>query len=128
MTSDPHEEVVGLDVAVDEVLVVDVPEEEDNVNNLFGGSDVDASNLLDSPNHLIGQHEDSLHGESSGAEVEEIFEAGTEEVHDEDVVVPLLAVPPDVGDAHAALEDLVQLAPVQQLRVASLRTLQLHNK
>lgn len=31
MTSDPHEEVVRLDVAVDEVLVVDVPEEEDNV-------------------------------------------------------------------------------------------------
>ena len=31
MTSDPHEEVVRLDVPVDEVLVVDVPEEEDNV-------------------------------------------------------------------------------------------------
>ena len=127
MTSDPHEEVVGLDVAVDEVLVVDVPEEEDNVHNLFGGSDVDASNLLDSPNHLIGQHEDSLHGESSGAEVEEIFEAGTEEVHDEDVVVALLAVPPDVRDADSALQDFVQLALVQELGVAGLHTLQLNS-
>ena len=42
MTSDPHEEVVGLDVAVDEVLVVDVPEEEENVYNLSDGTGVDA--------------------------------------------------------------------------------------
>ena len=89
-----------------------------------GTSEVE--NALNSSNHLIRQHEDSLHCESSRAKVEQILKTGSEEIHDEDVVVPLLAVPPDVGDAHAALEDLVQLALVQQLRVASLHTLQLH--
>ena len=86
---------------------------------------VNLGNSLNSPNHLIRQHENSLHCESSGAKVEKILETWSEEIHDEDVVVPLLAVPPDVGDAHPALEDLVQLALVQQLRVASLHTLQL---
>ena len=82
---------------------------------------------LDPSDHLIGQHEHSLHGEPAGAEVEEVLETWSEEVHDEDVVVPLLAVPPDVGNAHAALEDLVQLALIQQLGMASLHTLQFHS-
>lgn len=86
-----------------------------------------SENALNSSNHLIRQHEDSLHCESSGAKVEEILETWSEEVHDEDVVVSLLAIPPDVGDAHAALEDFVQLALVQKLGVASFHTLQLHS-
>ena len=59
--------------------------------------------LLDSADHLICKHEDSLHGESSRAEVEEILETGPEKIHDEDIVVPLLTVPSDVGDAYTAL-------------------------
>ena len=81
--------------------------------------------LLDSANHLICKHEDSLHGESSGAEVEEILETGPEKIHDEDIVVPLLAVPPDVRDTHSALQDFVQFALVQQLGMPSLDALQL---
>ena len=84
-------------------------------------------NSLNSSNHLIRQHKDSLHCESSGAKVEEILETWSEEIHDEDVVVPLLAVPPDVRDAHTALEDLVQLALIQQLRMASLDALKLYS-
>ena len=106
VSTNPHQKVVWLDVAVDEVLVVDV---------------------LDSPDHLIRQHEHSLHGEPPGAEVEEVLEAGSEKVHDQDIVVPLLTIPPDVGDAHSSLQDLVELALVQQLGMPSLHTLQLHS-
>ena len=80
---DPHQEVVGLDVAVDEVLVVDI---------------------LDPPDHLVGQHEDRLHGKPPGAEVEEVFKAGAKEVHDEHIVVPLLPVPTYVWYAYSSLE------------------------
>lgn len=106
VTPNTHQEVVWFDVTMNEILIVDV---------------------FNSSNHLIRQHEDSLHCESSGAKVEEILETWSEEVHDEDVVVSLLAIPPDVGDAHAALEDFVQLALVQKLGVASFHTLQLHS-
>ena len=41
---DPHQEVVWLDVAMDEVFVV---------------------HILHPPNHLVCQHQDSLHSESS---------------------------------------------------------------
>ena len=43
MSADAHEEVVGFDVSVDEVLVVHV---------------------LDATNHLVGQHQHRLHGKS----------------------------------------------------------------
>ena len=99
VTADSHEEVVRLDVSVDEVLVVD---------------------KLDSADHLVGQHEDRLHGEASRAEVEEVFERRAQEVHDEDVVVTFGAVPPDVGDADTTLKDLVKLRLVEKLWVPSL--------
>jgi len=104
VTADSHQEVVWLDVSVDEVFIMHV---------------------LDSADHLVSEHENSLHCKSSGAEVEEILEAGAEEVHDEYVVVSLLAVPPDVRDSNTALQDLVQFALVQQLRVSGLDALQL---
>jgi len=104
VTADSHEEVVWFNVSVDEVFIMDI---------------------LDSADHLICKHEDSLHGKSSGAEVEEILETGPEQIHDEDIVVPLLAVPPDVRDAHPALQDFVQFALIQQLGVPGLHALQL---
>lgn len=107
VTPDAHEEVVGLDVSVDEVFVV---------------------NKLDAAYHLVGKHQHRLHGEPSGAKVKEIFEGGTQKVHDEDVVVALGAVPPDVRNPDAALKDLVQLGLVQKLRVTSLTGLELKKK
>ena len=95
VSTNPHQKVVWLDVAVDEVLVVDV---------------------LDSPDHLISQHEHSLHGEPPGAEVEEVLEAGSEKVHDQDIVVPLRPIPPNVGNAYPTLEDLVKLRVVEKLQ------------
>ena len=81
--SDAHQEVVRLDVAVDEVLVVDI---------------------LDPPNHLVGQHEDGLHGEPPGAEVEEVLKAGAEQVHDQHIVVALLPIPAYVGYPDTSLK------------------------
>jgi len=49
VSTDAHQEVVGLDVAVDEVFVV---------------------HELDATDHLIGEHQDGFHCEASRAEVE----------------------------------------------------------
>jgi len=97
-----HQEVVGLDIAMEEVLGVDV----------FNTGD-----------HLVSKHEGSLEGELAAAEVEEIFERRSEEINDHDVVVTFNTIPPDVGNTHAAttrVEDLVETCFVQELRVASL--------
>ncbi len=88
MATDAHEKVVGLDVAMNKVFVV---------------------NKLDPADHLVGQHQNCFHRESSRAEIEEVFETGAEQIHDEDIVIALGAVPPNVRDPDAALEDLVQL-------------------
>ena len=126
VTADSHEEVVWFNVSVDEVFVVDIPREQ--IVLLVSNPYLENTMiLLDSADHLICKHEDSLHGESSGAEVEEILQTGSEQIHDEDVVVPLLAVPPDVRDPPPALQDFVQLALVQELGVAGLHTLQLNS-
>ena len=84
VSPDPHQEVVGLDVPVDEVLVVDI---------------------LDPPDHLVGQHEDGLHGEPPGAEVEEVLQAWPEKVHDEHIVVALLPVPAYVWYSYSSLKE-----------------------
>ena len=81
--SDAHEEVVRLDVAVDEVLVVHV---------------------LDPPDHLVRQHEHGLHGEPPGAEVEEVLKAGAKQVHDQHIVVALLPIPAYVGYPDTSLQ------------------------
>ena len=59
-------EVVGLDVPVDEVAVV---------------------NVLNSLNHLVDKDEDSLQREFPEGLVEEGFKGGAHEIHNEDVVV-----------------------------------------
>lgn len=38
---------------------------------------------LDSSDHLVRQHKNCFHSESTRAEVEEIFEAGAEKVHNQ---------------------------------------------
>ena len=81
-----HQEVVWLDVAVDEVLVVDI---------------------LDPPDHLVGQHEDGLHGEPPGAEVEEVLKAWAKEVHNKHIVVPLLPIPTYVWYPYSSLQDKI---------------------
>ena len=83
MAPNPHQEVVWFDVPMDEILVVDV---------------------LDPPNHLVSQHEDGLHGEPPGAEIEEVLKAGAEQVHDQHIVVALLSIPAYVGYPYTSLK------------------------
>ena len=97
MTPDAHKEIVGLDVAMNEILVV---------------------YKLDARYHLIGEHEHGLHGEAARAKVKEVLQARSEQVHDKYVVVFLLAVPADVRYADAALQNFVEFTLVQELRVA----------
>jgi hypothetical protein len=53
MTSNPHQEVIRLDIPMDEVLRM---------------------NVLHPTDHLIRQHENGLHGETTGAEVEQVLQ------------------------------------------------------
>ena len=78
-----HEEVVWLDITVDEGLGVDV---------------------LNSGDELVGEQEDRLQRELSVAEVEEILQAGSEEIQNHGIVVTLSTEPADEGDADAASE------------------------
>ena len=64
-----HQEIVWLDVSMNEVFVV---------------------KELDTADHLVCQHEYSFHGKATRTEVEQILQAGSQEVHNEDVVVLLL--------------------------------------
>ena len=91
MSADAHEKVVRLDIAMYKVLHV---------------------NVLDSANHLIGQHQYCLQREPvearymipkagrkehqhapSRAEIEEILQRRTEQVHNEDIVLAFRTVP-----------------------------------
>ncbi|CAN7937863.1 unnamed protein product, partial [Ixodes hexagonus] len=115
-----HEEVVGFDVPVNEVFVV---------------------HILYVPNHLEEngsriKHQHCLHGEASRAEVEQVLQAWTQQVHNQDIVLPLRAVPPAVPEttrkilprvrySFVALENFVELAFVQQLRMSRLGRFQL---
>ena len=80
-----HQEVVWLHVSVDEVL---------------------SMNELNTTYELVRQQEDSLEAELPVAEVEEVLQAGSEELHHHHVVVVLGAVVLHQGDAHSSLHHL----------------------
>lgn len=71
-------EVVGLDIAIDQILLVDG---------------------LDAGKHLLGDHGDRLDGEATIAVVEEVLQTGAEQVNDQDVVQAFLAKVVDIWDA-----------------------------
>ena len=48
--------------------------------------------------HLIRQHEHCLDRELAAAEIEEVLQAGTEQVDHHHVVLALDAIPPQIGD------------------------------
>jgi hypothetical protein len=99
-----HEEVVGLDIAVDERLGMDV---------------------LNAGDELIGEEQDGLQGELAVAEVEEVLEGRAEQVQDHGVVVALGSEPADKGDADTASERLVDAGLIFELGVLGLDTLEL---
>ena len=94
-----HEEVVRLDITVDKGFGMDV---------------------LDSRDELVGQQEDGLEGELAVAEVEQIFQAGAEEVKNHGVVVTFCAEPADERNADTTGKRLVDTGLVLELRVFSL--------
>lgn len=99
-----HEEVVGLDVAVDEGLGVDV---------------------LDAGDELVGEQQNGLQGEFPITEVEKILETGAEEIENHGVVVALGAKPADEGDADTAGKGLVDAGLILELRMLGLDAFQL---
>lgn len=101
---DAHEEVVGLDIAVDEGLGMDV---------------------LDTRNQLVGEEKNRLQGELSVAEVEEVLQAGPEEVEDHGIVVTFRAKPADEGDSDTTGERLVDAGFVFELGMLGLDALEL---
>uniref|UniRef100_A0A182IYJ2 Uncharacterized protein n=1 Tax=Anopheles atroparvus TaxID=41427 RepID=A0A182IYJ2_ANOAO len=94
---DAHEEVIRLDVAVDEVLHVQI---------------------LQPADHLVDEHQHGLDREVPAAKVEEVLQRRSEQVHHQHVVAALLAEVANVRDADAAGQHLVQLVLVRELRVA----------
>lgn len=101
---DAHEEVVGLDVAVDEGLGVDV---------------------LDPRDELVGEEQNRLQGELSVAEVEEVLQAGPEEVENHGIVVTFRTKPADKGDSDTTGERLVDAGFVFELGMLGLDALEL---
>lgn len=74
---------------------------------------------LDALQHLVGDHEDRLEGESAAALVELILEGRAEKVHHHEVVRVLGAKVVDLGEARGILQLTVHLVLVTQLRTAS---------
>ena len=83
-----HQEVVRLHVSVDEVLPMD------ELNPTY---------------ELIRQQENRFEAELPVAEVEEVLEAGPQQLHHHHVVLPLAPVVLDKGDAHTSLHHLVTI-------------------
>lgn len=99
-----HQEVVRLDISVDERLGMDV---------------------LDARDELIGQKQDSLQGELSVAEVEEILQAGAKEIEDHGIVITLSSEPSNKGNANTTSKGLVDAGLIFELGVFGLDRLKL---
>jgi hypothetical protein len=99
-----HQKVVRLDVTVDKGLCV---------------------NVFDARDELVGEQEDRLEGEFAVAKVEEIFQAGSEEVKNHGIVVALGAEPTDKWNANSSGEGLVHAGFIFQLRVFGLYAFEL---
>ena len=72
MSSNAHQEVVWLDISMDKTFAV---------------------NVFYTANHLISQHKDCLNSKPPRTEVEQIFEWWAQQIHDQDIVFSLQAVP-----------------------------------
>jgi len=94
-----NQEVVGLDITVNEVLIV---------------------NSLDPGEHLLGNHDDRLDGEATATVVKEVFERGSEEIDHKNVVEAFLAKVVDIGDARAADKNLVGSILISELGSVTL--------
>lgn len=99
-----HEEVVGLDIAVDKGLGVDV---------------------LDAGDKLIGEEKNGLQRELPVAEIEQILQTGTKKVQHHGVVVAFRAKPAHKGDADTTSKGLIDACFVFELRMLRLNGFEL---
>ena len=102
--ADAHEEVVGLDIAVNEGLGV---------------------NVLNARDELISEKENSLQGELSVAEVEKILQTGAEEIENHSIVVTLGSEPADKWDPDTTSEGFVNTGLIFELGMLGLDGLKL---
>jgi len=91
------------------------------VGDKIGGLDIAMDQVagvheFDALEHLVGDHEHGLEGESSAAFVELVLEGGTEEVHDHEIVGILGSKVVDLGETGGVLQFTVDLVFVTQLR------------
>ena len=89
------QEVVGLDVAVDQVLFVNRLD----TRQLQLQSDIEGpAEIAGCTYHLLGHHADRLEAEPPVAVVKEVFQRRAEQVDDQDVVQAFLAKVIDIGN------------------------------
>lgn len=97
-----HKEIVGLHVAMKEVLGVH------EFNPCY---------------HLFSEHADCLKRETTVAELEKIFQRRAEQLHYHGFIVTLNTVPVDVRDAGTTLQESVELVFIFELRELGLNRL-----
>lgn len=100
-----HQEVLRLDVAMDDVLGMDI---------------------LDPTDGLVGNEKDSLERESSVAVIEQVFERWAQNLVDEHKVFTLISRPEDVRDSYTAGESFVLVAFVLEKLIIILQVSKLH--
>lgn len=76
--------------------------------------------IFNSSNHLIRQHQNSLHCETSGAEIEQILQRRTQQVHDQTMVVSFDSIEANVRNTYTTGQNFVDFRFVQKLWMASL--------
>lgn len=81
--------------------------------------------VLDARDELIGEQEDGLERELAIAEIEQILQAGAEEVQNHGIVIALGTEPTNEGYADTASKGLVDAGLVFELRVLGLDALEL---
>ena len=54
--------------------------------------------------HLVGEHQDCLEGEFTFTVVEQVLQAGTQQIDDHHVIITFDSEPVDVGNANASLQ------------------------
>ena len=94
-----HEEILRLDIAMEQVLCVDV---------------------LESSKELVGDEEDGFERKGPVAVVEQVLKRGPEEVYDKDVEVIVIPKPPDTRDSHSTGQRCVRVLFVAERRRALL--------
>jgi len=76
--------------------------------------------------HLISQHDHGLDREFATAEVEQVLQARPQKINHHDIVFPLDAIPPQVGDTGCRRSKEIQTSVVAASRVVP-RTSPLQN-